>query len=35
MLIHDPALKLDRARALVLTRKLGVASGLLAFQPER
>jgi hypothetical protein len=25
----------DRARALVITRKLGVASGLLAFQPER
>ena len=35
MLIHDPAMELDRARALVLSRKLGVASGLLASQPER
>jgi hypothetical protein len=35
MLIHDPAMKLDRARALVLARELGVASGLLASQPER
>jgi hypothetical protein len=35
MLIHDPAMELDRARALVLSRELGVASGLLASQPER
>ena len=35
MLIHDPAMELDRARALVLARELEVASGLLAFQPER
>ena len=35
MLIHDPAVKLDRARAIVLAREPGVASGLLAFHPER
>jgi hypothetical protein len=35
MLIHDPAMELDRACALVLARELGVASGLLASQPER
>jgi hypothetical protein len=35
MLIHDSAMKLDRARALVLSRERGVASGLLASQPER
>ncbi len=35
MLIHDPAMELDRARALVLAGELGVASGLLASQPER
>ena len=35
MLIRDPAMELDRARALVLARELGVASGLLASQPER
>jgi hypothetical protein len=35
MPIHDPAVELDRARALGLARELGVASGLLAFQPER
>jgi hypothetical protein len=35
MLIHDLAMELDRARALVLSRELGVASGLLASQPER
>jgi len=35
MLIHDPAMEPDRARALVLARELGVASGLLASQPER
>jgi hypothetical protein len=35
MLIHDPAMELDRARSLVLSRELGLASGLLASQPER
>jgi hypothetical protein len=35
MLIHDPAMELDRACALVLARALGVAPGLLAPQPER
>lgn len=35
MLIHDPAMELDRARALVLARELGAASGLLASQPEQ
>ena len=35
MLINDPAMELDRARALVLSRELGVTSGLLACQPER
>jgi hypothetical protein len=35
MLIHDPVMELDRARALVLAGELGVASGLLASQPER
>ena len=35
MLIHDPAMELDRARALVLAREPGAASGLLASQPEQ
>jgi hypothetical protein len=35
MLIHDPAMELDRALALVLTRELGMASGLLTSQPEQ
>ena len=35
MLIHDPAMELDRAGALVIARQLGVASGLLASQLER
>jgi hypothetical protein len=33
--VADTAMELDRARALVLARELGVASGLLAFHPER
>ena len=32
---NDPTMQLDRACDFVLARELGVASGLLASQPER